>query len=177
MKTIWYLALVLGLIFFGSSSAHAISLEFVPPTQQVDIGDTFEVEIVILDLVDSAPPSLGTFDLDVIFDPTILSFSSVTYGDPVLGDQLDLFGLGSITATTPGTGSVNFFELSLDSAADLNNLQAGDFTLATLTFDTFAKGNRLKLPSTASTLRLQAGNPVNPVYTLLVSTSFRWSPL
>ena len=35
---------------------------------------------------------------------------------------------------------MNLFELSLDSAADLNALQAGAFTLATLRFNTLALG-------------------------------------
>jgi hypothetical protein len=50
----------------------------------------------------------------------------------VLGDQLDVLGLGSVTAATASSGAVNLFELSLDLAADLDALQAGAFTLATL---------------------------------------------
>lgn len=35
---------------------------------------------------------------------------------------------------------LNLFELSLDTPGDLDLLQAGDFTLATLTFDTLGSG-------------------------------------
>jgi hypothetical protein len=52
----------------------------------------------------------------------------------------DLFSLGSVTSTTPGAGSVNVFELSLDSPSDLNGLQASAFTLVSLTFNTIAVG-------------------------------------
>ena len=49
----------------------------------------------------------------------------------------------SVTAATPGAGSVTLFELSLDPAGDLNALQAGAFALATLAFDTLAVGTSL----------------------------------
>ena len=63
------------------------------------------------------------------------------FGDPVLGDQLDLFGFGSITSFDDSVSSVvNLFELSFDLPSDLDTLQAGSFTLATLTFDTLAQG-------------------------------------
>jgi hypothetical protein len=62
------------------------------------------------------------------------------WGDPVLGDQLDLLGLGSLASATPGSGLVNVFELSFDSVDDLNNLQAADFILARLLFDTASAG-------------------------------------
>ena len=78
-------------------------------------------------------PSLSAFDLDVAFDDAILAFDAAAFGDPSLGDQLDLF-LGSVTGVTPGTGVVNLLELSFDLPSDLNALQAASFTLATLTF-------------------------------------------
>ena len=113
---------------------------FAPGEQGVGLGTPVEVALTISGLGAFAAPSLSTFDLDVSFDPAILAFSSVTFGDPLLGDQLDLFGLGSITTVTPGTGVVNLFELSLDTPGDLDTLQPGSFTLATLEFDTLAVG-------------------------------------
>jgi hypothetical protein len=38
---------------------------------------------------------------------------------------------------------LNLFELSLDLASDLDTLQSGSFTLATLTFDTMAQGTSI----------------------------------
>jgi hypothetical protein len=60
-----------------------------------------------------------------------------------LGNQLDLFGFGSFTDVSPSIGLVNLFELSLDSASDLDSLQAGAFTLASLTFHTLSAGSSL----------------------------------
>ena len=62
------------------------------------------------------------------------------FGDPTLGDQLDLFSLGSLYVPTAGVGSVNLWELSLDLPEDLDELQADAFTLVTVTFDTLAAG-------------------------------------
>lgn len=132
--------LLASMVLLGVSPAFAISIGFNPVNSTVTLGSPVDVALTISGLEDSASPSLGIFDLDLSFDPTILSLSGVSFGDPVLGDQLDLFGLGSITATTPGSGSVNLFELSFDLPDDLNMLQAGDFTLAMLTFNTLSAG-------------------------------------
>jgi hypothetical protein len=135
MRTALAFVLAAGaLIGLGAREARAITLEIVPAVQDVALGGPVEVAIAISGLGDQAAPSLGTFDVDVTFDLGILSFGGVTFGDPVLGDQLDLFGLGSVTTTTPGSGLVNLFELSLDLPSKLDALQAGAFTLATLSF-------------------------------------------
>jgi hypothetical protein len=52
------------------------------------------LNIFISGLGDGTAPSLSTFDLDISFDPTILAFSTAVFGDPILGDQLDIWGLG-----------------------------------------------------------------------------------
>jgi len=77
----------------------------------------------------------------VSFDPALLSFSGRTFGNPILGDQLDLTSSGTATiaeVTSPGT--LHLAEASFDLASVLDALQAGDFTLATLTFDALANG-------------------------------------
>ena len=143
LKKIAFTSFILSAFLFGGITAsQAITIGINPMSQNTGIGNTVDVAVVISGLGDFASPSLGTFDLDIGFDPTILGFTGGTFGDPVLGDQLDVLGLGSITVysdTIPGI--VNIFELSLDSPDDLDNLQAGSFTLVTLTFDTLSLGN------------------------------------
>lgn len=121
-----------------------ISLGFVPSAQVVTVGDAFSVGIQISGLSPRlwrlGPPSLGAFDLDVTFNPAILSLSNVVFGDPKRGDQLALLGFGSITGSDPNVGTVNLFEVSLDPTRVLNWFQAPKFTLATLYFDTTAVG-------------------------------------
>ena len=136
----WVLLLSLTVFFSPSSVEAVISLDFVPSSQIVTVGGSAEVGIKISGLGDLIAPSLGTYDITIAFNPAVLAFNSVVYGDPILGDQLDLFSLGSLTGTTPGVGSVNLFELSFDTVDDLNNLQAADFILATLSYDAIGVG-------------------------------------
>lgn len=134
--------------------ASAITIEFNPSSQSVSGGSTTTVDLVISGLGDGAAPSLGTFDLDVGFDPSILSFSGATFGD-----QLDLFGLGDLQFVTPGVGTVNLFELSFDFVDDLDTLQMDSFLLATLSFDTLAGGSSA-LSVTVNALGDSNGDPL-----------------
>lgn len=136
------LLVIVGTVFLSvATSAQAILLEFDPKEQHVMNVPLVNVGIVISGLGEFSAPSLSTFDMDISYDQSILSFSSITFGDPILGDQLDLFGLGSITGVDNSVpGIVNLFELSLDLPGDLDILQAGRFTLAILTFQTVSTG-------------------------------------
>jgi len=131
-----FIAIATGFVFFLLNvSAQAITLGFDPVSQNVYLGDSVSVDLVISELGDGMADSLSTFDLIIDFDETILSFSSVTFGDPILGDQLDLLDEDSFYSDTAGVDTVNIYELSFDSPSDLNSSQASSFTLATLTFD------------------------------------------
>jgi hypothetical protein len=129
------------------------SLSFSPSSQSVTLGSQISVAINIDGLEPGA--ALGTYDITVAFDAAALSFSSVAFGN-----QLDLFGLGDIQIVTPGPGTVNLFELSLESETDLNTLQASSFTLATVTFDTLALATNTPLTLTVNALGDAAGNPL-----------------
>ena len=128
------------LLFIALPSHAILIVGFNPISQEVGLGEAFDVDLFISGLGVSEASSLGTFDLDISFDSTILAFNEVTFGDPVLGDQLDLWWLGSLTDFFTGVGTVNLYELSFDSVYDLNTFQADSFTLATLTFDTLSVG-------------------------------------
>jgi hypothetical protein len=121
-----------------------ISIMIVPASQQVGLGESVTVDLILSGLTDYDAPSLGVFDLDLAFDPTILSFDSVVFGDPLLGDQLDLSGFGSIIMFNDATpGVLNLFELSLDPASILDTMQAGSFTLLSLTFNPLGLGTSM----------------------------------
>lgn len=131
------------LMLFGTAESQASiatpDIGFDPAAQSVLLGNSANVNLYFAQVVGIV--SLGAFDFDISFDPTILSFNSIAFGDPVLGDQLDIFGLGSVTGSDASTpGILNLFEFSLDDPLDLENLQAGSFIFATLTFDTLALG-------------------------------------
>ncbi len=155
------------LLLAGSARAAIITVD--PEEQIVPVGSQVDVAINISGLGDMAPDSVGEFDFDVTFDDTILALQSVEFGDPVLGDQLDLFGWGSLTILTVGPGSVNVYELSFDFPEDLDTLQAGSFTLATLAFDTLAVGTST-IDVTFITLGDALGDPI-PLQTIGGSVS------
>jgi len=128
------------LIVASGSASAAIILTPTPNTQTIVAGGLTTIDVRIDGLGAGIAPSLGVYDIDVMFDPFVLSFVSATFGDGVLGNQLDLFGLGNVSFLTPSTGMVNLFELSLDTPADLNALQADAFVLASLSFSGLAVG-------------------------------------
>lgn len=138
---------------FGSSAFAGSLLAISPSSSTASIGSAVSIDIKVADLASDV--SVGVFDIEVVFDPAVLSFSS-----GILGSQLDLLGLGSVQSITPvGSGRVGVFELSLDSVDDLNSLQLPAFRLVTLTFDAIAAG------SSALTLSVNAigdasGNPI-----------------
>ncbi len=117
-----------------ASESEAIVIGFDPLSQTAAVGSSVDVDLSISGLGDGSAPSLGVFDIDVKFDPAVLAFNAAVYGD-----QLG-FDFGSLQITNPDTDTVNLFELSLDSAATLNALQAPHFVLATLTYDVLGAG-------------------------------------
>jgi hypothetical protein len=140
MKKPFIILFAAAFLLCSGSLAAARTLIIVPSDQTVSAGATVDVGVAISGLGSGTPPSLSVFDLDVTFDNSILSFQGFTFGDPMLGDQLDHFGLGSLTSVTSGAGTVNLFQLSFDLPADLDALQAGDFTLGTLAFLAVSSG-------------------------------------
>ncbi len=99
--------------------------------------DTLAIAIGISGLNTGFAPSLASYDFDLEFDPSQLSFVSATFGDDILGNQLDLSGstLNPTTAFEISTGLLNLSEVAFsDSVEDLNTWQNDSFTLATLNF-------------------------------------------
>lgn len=141
MKRLFLAALALA----SASSFAAVSITASPSSQSVSAGSSVTVDINIAGL--GGGTALGTFDIDLGFDPAVLSYASTSFGN-----QLDLFGLGDLQSATLGAGKVNLFELSLESIADLNSLQASAFKLATVTFTAIGAGTDSALSLTANAL-------------------------
>lgn len=124
------------LLMAVAPTAQAYTLSMVPSQTTLSIGDSVSVDVVANALVDGAAPSIGSYDIDVVYDWHLLEFQSA-----VFGTGLDVLGLGSIQQLVPGIGGINFAEASLDTEEDLNALQPGSFTLFTLTFRAIAPGS------------------------------------
>ncbi|MBW2390620.1 MAG: hypothetical protein JRG89_19635 [Deltaproteobacteria bacterium] len=127
-----------GLVGLRATNAHALTIALEPSVSSVTVADSFDVALTISGLTAGAAPSLSVYDINVLFDSSVFAFSGVVFGDPVLGNQL-AFGF-SLTDDEFIAGGVRVFELSFDPVATLNTLQAGAFTLATLSFDAIAAG-------------------------------------
>lgn len=115
--------------------AGAATISVDPASQTASVGNNIDVGITISGLGSGGSPSLSTFDLDILFDPSHLFYLGADFGDPVLGDQLDLFGFGSLFSDSESGGILNLYELSFDLPDDLDLLQADSFTLATVHFN------------------------------------------
>ena len=132
-----WVAMAAGLALFGiSAGASAAMVAFSPSSGSLGVGGTKSVDVVISGLGAASAQSVGVFDIDVLFDSSLLSLGGVTFGT-----GLDVLGLGSVQIATDGApGTVNVFELSLDTPADLDLLQPDSFTLFTLLFEGVVPG-------------------------------------
>ena len=139
----------LALLMIWSAGASAYTLSFNPTDQNVAQGDKAYVDVLIAGVL---PGGLGSYDFDVLYDPTILAFDSAN----------DQFGLGFALGlgAFPDTGKVTLSDFSFELPGDLLSLQADSFLLLTLVFDTLSEGAS-GLDFDAITLGDVNGIPVN----------------
>lgn len=121
---------------------YSATLAFDPIVSAVPLGAPVAVQLIVSDLNDAAAPSLGAYDITISYDPNILALETVAFGDPVLGNQLELSGIPSLQSPDfTANDSVSLAEVSFDPSNTLDSQQAADFTLATLNFQTLALGS------------------------------------
>ena len=135
--------------------AHAISIALVPSAQEVSVGDSLEIDIVVSDPILGATLASGDFDGKTRFDPTVLqdTTESPFPDDPsILRPTDSIFGghlgiPGTETTTYVGVYEnvsleiVRTAEFSTLTAQGLLNLQSPSFVLATLYFEALALGS------------------------------------
>ncbi|WP_297820765.1 cohesin domain-containing protein [uncultured Paraglaciecola sp.] len=126
------LILISSYLPFGSASA--VMIGFSPSSITVNVGDTFDVDVVISDLFASGE-IVSTFDLDVTYDAAILNATAVSFGS-YLDDALGL----SFQDAEFTLGRIDFSELSFLGDSELQAIQVDSFTLATLSFEALAAG-------------------------------------
>lgn len=143
--------------FLGSERATAVSLALSPAAQAVATSGAVDVDIVISDLGSGAAPTLAAFDLDVSFDPAVLSFLSLDFGV-----DLGVPGLDALTSAglLAGPVRVDLAATSLLASATLDAQQPTSFVLATLHFIALAPGTSA-LTITQAILADTAGGPGN----------------
>lgn len=131
------------LISFGSlapvSLVQAISINFNPSSQSVNLGDMPTVDIVISGLKEANPDEIvSAFDLDISFNQNVLAAKDPVFGS-FLGDSLFAEALfSSDIVSTPGI--IDLAGLSFLSDDELATLQPDSFVLATLAFTVIESG-------------------------------------
>lgn len=126
-----YVLPLLTVLLMQAPAAHSALIGFQPGSIFASTGDSISFDLVISDLGDFAPDSLGAFDISIGFDASALSFTSYS-----LSNFLGNIGSQAIDASSGDLGgAVNIAEVSLLSAPALNALQPGEFILATLNFN------------------------------------------
>lgn len=114
---------------FTTHSAYALQISVQPSVTNTIVGQNIQIEVVALDLMTGAAPSIGAYHIELSFDSTLLSLSSVSFGA-----GLDLGVLGSLQNVISTAGAIEIDETSFELESSLNTLQPGSFTLFTLGF-------------------------------------------
>jgi hypothetical protein len=108
-------------------SANAATIGFDPSSLTPDVGDPISVDIVVSDL---GGEIVSAYDLDILFDPSVLSANFVAFSD-ALGSPGESF----LDANLSASGVLDVAGVSLLSDAELLSRQGGDsVVLATLGF-------------------------------------------
>jgi hypothetical protein len=110
--------------------ASTIQLTFAPSSPAAAIGSPLSVDVIISGL--GIPPEVGSFDVFVGFDPSLLAPVDIMFGG-LLGDLSMLQAL-TLTNLSAGPGIVEASEVSLVPTAQLDLLQSPGFRLFTVDF-------------------------------------------
>jgi hypothetical protein len=139
MKHNTRVAVLLAAFFTYNLPAQAIAIYFDPFSSTTALGATVGVDVVVSGLSGSGAGGshevVSAFDLDVLFDRSILSFNYLVFSD-ALG-VVDSDALTSFGATS---GRIDFASLSLFGNADLLAFQGDQIVLASLYFDAIGLG-------------------------------------
>jgi len=121
-------ALTLGGISIQQAKALPV-LSVTPSTVAAQLNELVSLDIVVSGVGDYVIPSVGGFDIEVGFDPTVFTFQHATFGT-----GLNFGVLGSFADVFESTSSVELLEVSFESELDLDMLQPDTFKLFSLSF-------------------------------------------
>ena len=146
--------LVCSLLIAATQCRASITFSLDSAVQSVALGSSATLTLDVAGLGNGT--ALGAYDLLVSFDPTVLSFDNVTFGT-----DLDPDGFGPFQIVTPGPGSVDLFEVSLDPDTDLLALQPDAFTIATIVLDTLSISAGSPVTLSENAIGDQDGNDIS----------------
>ncbi len=117
---------------FSIPQVHAISINFSSQNQNANVGDAVSVDIIVSGLESGGLNEIvSSFDLDITYDASIVSFTSVTFG-PELGF--------SFQSDFSIPGLIDFNEVSLELDNFLQTTQGDSVNLGTLSFNAISLG-------------------------------------
>ena len=123
------------LIIACSSASQAMPVVSLSPSTSYGlVGDTMYVDLL---WSGDSGDYLGAWDVDISYDSTVVSYAGSSFHTGVDSWGCIICGDGSVS------GTIDLYESSLDSVADLTANQDGlgnAFTLATLEFQALADG-------------------------------------
>lgn len=156
---------VFSLSAFHASTASAAMLGLEADTALASAGDSVAVNLIVSDLGDLTAPSVGAFNVNIVFDLAALSFESYSLG-ALLGNAGALESVDISTGVAGG--NVGLGEVSFLSASALDALQPASFVLATLTFSVLdlAPAQTTLLELTPTALLSNAAGAALPLNTL-----------
>ncbi|WP_308917458.1 VPLPA-CTERM sorting domain-containing protein [Jannaschia sp. LMIT008] len=126
-----FTATAIGLVLGLPLAAQAATVEIRSAVSAVQLGDTFDVELVFDRDAGDAP--LAEFGIDVDYDNSLFSFVGGSFSN----------SLGDIAGTNDIADQTGFLQLLVSSTTDestLDTLQQSAFSFATLTFSADAVG-------------------------------------
>lgn len=116
-----------------------VSVSVTPNKTDLHVGDTVSLSIHISEL--SGEVALSSYDLSLGFDPSVLQFDSAIFGDPLLGNQLDIAGSNlNFPSALADVDSVSLIAFSWDDSESLLAQQAKEFMIARLFFTALLPG-------------------------------------
>ena len=149
----------------ATGAAHAVVVELAPAAQTAEDGDTVTVTLQFSGLTDGGPDSVGEFDVDILFDDSVLTFVDYTLasdlGDPLF-DQFDL-SLGDL-----GGGLLEFASVSFLSPTDLDGIQGATVFALTMEFmvDNLALGSSTIVSVDQADMFLKVGDAFGDAFTI-----------
>ncbi|WP_338761398.1 cohesin domain-containing protein [Massilia sp. METH4] len=121
---------------------HAATINLFTASGSYNVGQSFNVDFRIGGLSGAPGQSLSGFDLNVLFDSSLLQLTGYGFTDPASNrNELDLPEPGSFGffgEASANAGVIDAFGISGNSAAVLDAGQADEFRFLTLTFQALA---------------------------------------
>jgi hypothetical protein len=125
---------------FVMPRAHAIAIQLQPLDTDALVGDVISIDVFVSGLTSGEAGSeiVSAFDLDLLYDPTILNAASISFGA-----GLGVADVATFTSSVFSSGRIDFANVSLLLNDELDLLQGDSVLLASLTFSAIGIGQSL----------------------------------